>query len=168
MPIHHPFIHSPTHPSIHSPTHPSIHPLSSPSVHPFTHSPIHPSIHPSSPSIHPFTHSSIHPFNTYLCHSLWGHRLGWCEPCLYSPVLFGDRVSALELSGEYNLGSVSSEQKLEATDVKAFSLSQLSDRRCYSSRLSDRPCYSSQTDHVIALRQISVKAPCYSSVLFRE
>ena len=32
----------------------------------------------------------------------------------------------------------------------------------------DRPCLSSQRDRVTALRQISVTAPCYSSVLFRK
>ncbi|CAI9167132.1 unnamed protein product, partial [Rangifer tarandus platyrhynchus] len=43
------------------------------------------------------------------------------------------------LSGECNLlGSVSSQQKFEATDVKALGVSQLSDRLCYSSRVSDR------------------------------
>ena len=56
------------------------------------------------------------------------------------------------LSGECNLlGSVSSQQKFEATDVKALSMSQLSDRLCY-----------------IALGQISVTALCYSSVLLRK
>ena len=43
--------------------------------------------------------------------------------------------------GECNfLGSVSSQQKFEATDVKALGqkVSQLSDRPCYSSQLSDR------------------------------
>ena len=130
----------------------SIHPLIHPSIitiHPSIR-PLSPFIHPSSPSIHPFTHSSIHPFDTYLCHSLWGHRLDWCEPCLYPPVLSGDSVYASELSGECNLlGSVSSQQNLEATDVKALGLSHLS-------------------DSVIALGQISVTALCYSSVLFRE
>ena len=44
------------------------------------------------------------------------------------------------------LGSVSSQQKFEATDQ----------------------CYSPLTDHVTALGQSSVTAPCYSSVLFRK
>ena len=39
------------------------------------------------------------------------------------------------------LGSVSSQQKFEATDVKALGMSQLSDRPCYSSRTDQ--CYSS-------------------------
>ena len=130
---------------IHSSIHPLIHP-STITIHPSTIT-VHPFIHPSSPSVHPFTHASVHPFNTYLCDSLWAHRLGWCDPCLYSPVLFGDSVSASELSGECNLlCSVSSQQKLEATDVKALGLSQLSDRPCYRSWLLDRPCYSSWTD----------------------
>ena len=34
--------------------------------------------------------------------------------------------------------------------------------------LKPSACHSSQRDHVIALRQISVTAPCYSSVLFRK
>ena len=52
---------------------------------------------------------------------------------------------AMNLSGECNLlGSVSSQQKFEARDVKALCLSQL----------SGRPCY-------IALRQISVTALFY-------
>ena len=49
------------------------------------------------------------------------------------------------MSGECDLlGSVSSQQKFEVTDVKALGMSQLSDRPCYSSRLLDRPCYSSR------------------------
>ena len=44
------------------------------------------------------------------------------------------------------LGSVLSQQKFEVTDQH----------------------YSPQTDHVTALGQISVIAPCYSSVLFRK
>ena len=41
----------------------------------------------------------------------------------------------MNLSGECNiLGSVSSQQKYEATDVKALCVSQLSARQCYSSR----------------------------------
>ena len=51
------------------------------------------------------------------------------------------------VSGVCNfLGSVSSQQKFEATDQ----------------------CYSPLTDQVTALGQISVTAPCYSSVLFRK
>ena len=42
---------------------------------------------------------------------------------------------AMNLSGECNLlGSVSSQQKFEARDVKALCLSQLSGRPCYSSQ----------------------------------
>ena len=64
------------------------------------------------------------------------------------------------LSGECNLlGSFSSHQKFEAMDIKILSTSQLLDIPCYSSRFLDRPCYS---------YQISVTAPCYSSVLFRK
>ena len=48
------------------------------------------------------------------------------------------------LSGEYNLlGSVSSKQKFEGTDIKALGASQLLDRPCYSSRFLNRPYYSS-------------------------
>ena len=66
----------------------------------------------------------------------------------------------LLVSGECTLpGSVLSQQKFEATDIRALSMSQLSDRPCYSSRVLDRPCYSSQ---------ISVTVPCYSSILFRK
>ena len=58
------------------------------------------------------------------------------------------------MSGKCNLlSSVTSQQKFEATNIKALSVSHLSDRLCYSPQLSDRPCYSSQTDQ------------CYSSVL---
>ena len=65
------------------------------------------------------------------------------------------------LSGECNrLGSVSSQQKFEAMDIKALGASQLLDRPCYSSWFSNRP--------VIALRQIRVTALIYSSVLFRK
>ena len=39
---------------------------------------------------------------------------------------------------------------------------------CHISRTGCVIALSSQTDHVIALRQISVTAPCYSSVLFRN
>ena len=37
------------------------------------------------------------------------------------------------LSGECNLGSVSSQQRFEAMDVKALSASELSESLCYSS-----------------------------------
>ena len=58
------------------------------------------------------------------------------------------------MSGECNLlCSVSSQQKFEAMDVKALSVSQLSDGPCYSSQLSDRLCDSSQPPD----------RPCYSS-----
>ena len=51
-------------------------------------------------------------------------------------------ISSLDIRGVCNfLGSVSSQQKFEATDIKAFGASQLSD---------------------------SVTVPCYSSVLFRK
>ena len=59
----------------------------------------------------------------------------------------------ISVSGECNLlCSVSSQQKFEVMDIKALGVSQLSDR----------------PDSVIALRQISVTVPCYSSVLFRK
>ena len=46
------------------------------------------------------------------------------------------------MSDECNfLGSVSSQQKFEAMDVKALGMSELSDRPCYSSRTDQ--CYSS-------------------------
>ena len=58
--------------------------------------------------------------------------------------------------GECNLfGSVSSQQKFEAMDVKALGGSQLSDHII---------SLGSRTDRVIALEQISVTALCYSSV----
>ena len=61
----------------------------------------------------------------------------------------------MEVSGKcILLGSVSSPQKFEATDVRDLSVSQLSGLRSYySSQISDRLRYSSQTDQ------------CYSSVL---
>ena len=59
-----------------------------------------------------------------------------------SSLQIGDQ--GLVVSGKCNLlGSVSSQQKFEATDIKALSASQLLDRPCYSSRVSNRPCYSS-------------------------
>ena len=61
------------------------------------------------------------------------------------------------MSGECNLSSVSLQQKLEATNIKALS--------AWIDRVT---ALGSQTDRVIALRQISVTAPCYSSVLFRN
>ena len=55
------------------------------------------------------------------------------------------------LSGKCNLlGSVLSQQKFEEQTLKPSA------------------CHSSWTDRVIALRQISVTAPCYSTVLFRK
>ena len=64
------------------------------------------------------------------------------------------------LSGECNLlGSVSSHQKFEATDIKILSTSPLLDILCYSSRFLNRPSYS---------YQVSITALCYSSVLFRK
>ena len=66
------------------------------------------------------------------------------------------KISYMDTSGECNLlGSVSSQQKFEVTDVKALGVSQLSDTLQYSFWLS-------------GLGQISVTAPCYSSVLFRK
>ena len=58
---------------------------------------------------------------------------------------------------------VSSQQRNEMTDIKAPSV-------CHRSRVLDRPCYRSQVakGHVIALRQISATAQCYSSILFRR
>ena len=58
------------------------------------------------------------------------------------------------------LGSVSSQQKFEASDVNAL------DRTCPSSQTDCVIALCSGTDHVIALGQINVTAPCYSSVLF--
>ena len=49
------------------------------------------------------------------------------------------------------LGSVSPQQRFEVTDIKALGAA-----------------LRSRTDRVVALRQISVTAPCYSSVLFRR
>jgi len=58
------------------------------------------------------------------------------------------------LSGECNvLGSVSSQEKFEATDIKVLGASQLLDRPCYNSQVWNR--------RVIALRQISVTAQFY-------
>ena len=61
---------------------------------------------------------------------------------------------------------VSSQQRFGVTDIKAPSA-------CHSSWVLDRPCYHviglrSRMDHVISLRQISVTAQCYSSILFRR
>ena len=39
---------------------------------------------------------------------------------------------------------------------------------CHSSWTDHLTALRSRTDHVIALRQISVTAPCYSSILFRK
>ena len=50
------------------------------------------------------------------------------------------------------LSSVLSQQKFEATDVKALDVSQL----------SERPYLNSRTDCATALGQISVTALCYS------
>ena len=75
-----------------------------------------------------------------------------------------DWVSGWVVSGKgILLGSVSSQQKLEATDVRALGVSQLSDRPCYSSRVLDRPCYSSQV--LNRLCYSSQTDQCYSSVL---
>ena len=58
------------------------------------------------------------------------------------------------MSGEcILLGSISSQQKFEAKDVRALRMSQLPDRLCYSSRVLDRPCWCSQIS----------SRPCYSS-----
>ena len=57
----------------------------------------------------------------------------------------------MKLSGEcILLSSVSSQQNLEGRTLEPLA------------------CHSSWTDHVIALRQISVTAPCYGSILFRK
>ena len=58
---------------------------------------------------------------------------------------------------------VLSQQRFGVTDIKAPSA-------CRSSQVLDRPCYSSQVSNgpCIALRQISVTAQCYSSILFRR
>ena len=61
------------------------------------------------------------------------------------------------------LGSVSSQQRFGGTDIKALGMSQLSGLG------TDRVItLMSQMDCVIALRQISVTAQCYSSILFRR
>ena len=50
----------------------------------------------------------------------------------------------MQISGECNLlGSVLSQQKFEASDIKSLGMSQLSDRPCYSSWVLNRPWYSS-------------------------
>ena len=59
------------------------------------------------------------------------------------------------------LGFVSSQQRFEVTDIKALSVSQILD-------LGQTIALRSRTDHVVALRHISVTAPCYSSILFRK
>ena len=62
------------------------------------------------------------------------------------------------MSEESNLlSSVSSQQKFEATDLKPSA--------CHSSQTNCVIALGSWTDHVTALRQISVTALCYSSVL---
>ena len=59
------------------------------------------------------------------------------------------------MSGECDLlGSVSSQQKFEVTDIKALGVPQLSDRPCYRSEVSNN-C-------VIALGQISITGLYYS------
>ena len=65
------------------------------------------------------------------------------------------------------LGSVSLQQEFGVTDIKApLGVSQLSglDRELSGHVIALR----SRMDHVIALRQISVTALCYSSILFRR
>ena len=76
----------------------------------------------------------------------------------------------MNVSGECSLlGSVSSQQKFEATDVRALNMSQLSDRPCYSTQVLSRLCYSSQiSNRPCYSSQISVTAQCYSSILFRK
>ena len=71
----------------------------------------------------------------------------WCHPIISSSVTpFSSCPQSFPVSRECNLlGSVSSQQKSEATDVKALGVPQLSDRYCYSSSLLGRPCYSSWT-----------------------
>ena len=70
----------------------------------------------------------------------------------------------MDMSEECNLlGSVSSQQKFEVTDIKALGMSQLSDRPCYTSRLSDRPCYSSRVSDRSVLQLSFI-----FSVLFRK
>ena len=67
----------------------------------------------------------------------------------------------LEVSGQcIRLRSVSSQQKFEATGRQILSVSQLSDRPCYSSQVSNTPCYSSQRDQWYR--------SYYSSILFRK
>ena len=67
----------------------------------------------------------------------------------------------LEVSGKcILLSSVSSQQKFEATGRQILSVSQLSDRPCYSSQVSNTPCYSSQRDQWYR--------SYYSSILFRK
>ena len=58
---------------------------------------------------------------------------------------------------------VSSQQRFGEMDIKA-------PLACHSSQALDRHVVAlrSQMDHVIALRQISVTAQCYSSILFRR
>ena len=74
----------------------------------------------------------------------------------------GSLKSVLVLSGECMLlGSVSSQQRCGVTDIKALGVSQLSGLGQTVLALRSR------TDRVIALRQISVTALCYCSVLFR-
>ena len=75
---------------------------------------------------------------------------------------FSPSAIRMVLSGEgMFLGSVSSQQRFGVMDIKALIASQLLGLRlCYSSQVSNRPC--------IALRQISVSALCYSSILFRK
>ena len=66
------------------------------------------------------------------------------------------------MSGEcILLGSVSSQQRFGVTDIKALSASQLSGLELVIA-------LRSRTDCVIALRQISVTALFYSSILLRK
>ena len=65
------------------------------------------------------------------------------------------------MSRECNLlSSVSSQQKSEATDVKALGVPQLSDRYCYSSSLLGRPCYSSWTDQFYLEIKENISSRC--------
>ena len=104
-----------------------------------------------------FSHLFIH----LLCNSFIFYSLSFLFDFQYLQQAFHHfSVLFMDLSGECNLlGSVSSQQRFEATDIKALGVSQISDRPCYSSQVLDRPCYSSQ---------ISVTAACYSSVLLRK
>ena len=88
---------------------------------------------------------------------VWGTHLGQPERNIKRP-------GTIDVTLEYvPWFFVSLQQRFGVTDIEAPSAS-------HSSQVLDRPVIAlrSRMDHVIALRQISVTAQCYSSILFRS